>query len=87
MQFTENQAARETRVVTGLCIGCALRHHDFREILGRDDQSSERPLPEAWIDGRRYRLLPATGTEGAMCSDGNVSVPSIYLPAGKDTCF
>ena len=83
MQFTENQTAQDTRVVTGLCIGCAIRHHDFRDLLGRDDrQSFEPPLPEAWIDGRRHRLLPATGTKGITCRDCNGSVPSIYLPAG-----
>jgi hypothetical protein len=44
-----------------------MRHHDFREIIGR---SIPRGLwtyvaaPEAWIDGRRYRLEPGRAFRG-----------------------
>ena len=87
MQLTDNQAARKPWVVRGLCIGCAIRHHDFREKLGRemeDDQLPGPPLSEAWIDGRRYRLLPSIGTERTTCSECNRSVPSIYTPIRED---
>jgi hypothetical protein len=70
--------------MTGLCLECALRHHDFREILARstdDDLFSETPLPEAWIGGRRYRLLPNPTLQETTCSQCNANVASLYMPA------
>jgi hypothetical protein len=82
-RLTESQTAPGKGFVTGLCMECAMRHHDYREMLRHetgDDHFSETPLPHAWIDGRRHMLLPAIGTEGITCSECNGSVPSIYMP-------
>jgi hypothetical protein len=42
------------------CIECALAYHEFKEILpafNHDAVVSRREVsPEAWIDGKRYRL-------------------------------
>ncbi len=69
----------------GLCIGCALLHHDFTEILGCDAEDvyhDEVALPEAWIDGRRYRLCPRPSTvnETGSCRECKTFSPSLYLP-------
>jgi hypothetical protein len=72
-------------VMTGLCVECALRHHDFREVLGRGADEglfSETPLPEAWIAGRRHRLVPHAGSQETTCSECNRNVASLYTPAG-----
>jgi len=85
MQITYSQTEQKKRVITGLCIGCAVRHPGFREILGRgtgDDLLLETPLPEAWIDGRRYRLLLPIGNREATCSACKRRVPGLYVPAG-----
>ncbi len=82
MQLTDNQAARKPWVIRSVCIGCAIRHHDFREELGRemeDDRLSGPPLSEAWIDGRRYRLLHYIGTQD-VCDECNRKAPSLYRP-------
>jgi hypothetical protein len=52
-----------------------------------DEHFSEVPLPEARIDGRRYRLLPAIGTEETTCSECGRSVPNIYTPIRDDSWF
>ena len=73
-------------IVTGLCLECAIRHHDFSEILAHgkgDDHFSDSPLPAAWIDGRRHRLLIPVGNQGATCGVCNKRVPSIYLPIAE----
>jgi hypothetical protein len=83
MQLIEDQTMLEKGIVTGLCLECAVRRHDFKEILAQgrcDDHFYEAPLPAAWIGGRRYRLLTCFGTQGATCSECNRSVPGIYLP-------
>ena len=36
MQRTESQAAPCKGVVTGLCMECTMRHHDYREMLRHD---------------------------------------------------
>ena len=82
MQIIEEEAMLHKRIYTGLCVECVLRHHDYKEILphGRGgDPVSEAPLPAAWIDGRRHRLLIPVGTQGAMCSDCNRRVHGIYV--------
>ena len=85
METTYGLTVPEEGAPGGLCISCALLHHDFKEILGRgagDDHFSEMPLPQAWIDGRRYRLLPYIQTQETTCRECNVRVPSLYVPAG-----
>jgi hypothetical protein len=85
VQITNLPTEPEKGFVSGLCVECALRHHDFREILrrGTDDYDlfSETPLPEAWIAGRHYRLLPCAGGHETMCSECNRSMASLYMPA------
>ena len=86
MQITEERAVRHNNIFTGLCVECAIRHHDYKEILPHgtgDDHCSEAPLPKAWVDGRRHRLLIPVGTEGARCGECNRRVASIYLPIAE----
>jgi len=82
MQIIEEQAMLHKRILTGLCVECAVRRHDFKEMLTNgkgDDRFSEAPLPAAWIGGRRHRLLTPVNAQGAMCRECNRKVPSIYL--------
>jgi hypothetical protein len=79
----EDQTVPQKDIITGICVECALRRHDFAEILPRgkgDDQFFEAALPAAWIDGRRYRLLTPIGMQGATCHECNRKVANIYLP-------
>jgi hypothetical protein len=84
MQLIQECAMRHENILTGLCVECAIRRHDFREILahGRrgDDYFFEAPLPAAWIDGRRHRLLTRAGTEEMICSECNRRAAGIYHP-------
>ena len=83
MQLTESQTAPSKGVVTGLCMECAMRHHDYREMLRHetgDDHFSETPLPEAWIDGRRHMLLSHPWTQQETCAECNRKAPSLYMP-------
>jgi len=84
MQLMENLPSVKKSVVTGLCVECAVRNHDFKEILAHgkgDDHFSESALPAAWIDGRRYKLLTPLGTQKNLtCSDCNRKVTSIFIP-------
>jgi hypothetical protein len=86
MQIIEKQAMLHKRILTGLCLECAVRRHDFKEVLVNgmsDDRFSDAPLPEAWIGGRRHRLLIPVGTQGAKCDECNRGVASIYLPIAE----
>ena len=88
MQPGDNDTMRKPWVIRSLCMECAIRHHDFREILGHeveDDPFPDVPLSEAWIDGRRYRLTPGIKTERTRCSDCARTVTTIYTPIGEDT--
>ncbi|HVN23928.1 MAG TPA: hypothetical protein VMT71_08145 [Syntrophorhabdales bacterium] len=85
MQSIHCPVAEAQDTHTGLCIGCALLHHDFREILGRspeedDSYPSEMALPEAWIDGRRCRLVPETTAHEAFCKECTTRAPGLYVP-------
>ncbi len=87
MQHKEKQVAQKPGVIRRVCRGCAIRHHDFREIEGRgmgNSQFSEVSSCEARIDGRRYRLARTTETERTVCSECGRVVPSIYKPIGED---
>ncbi|MGD0235565.1 MAG: hypothetical protein ABSC55_13645 [Syntrophorhabdales bacterium] len=82
VQRTESQAAPGKSVVTGLCIECAMRHYDYREMLWRetgDDHFSETAFPQAWIDGRQYMLLSCAWTHQETCTECNRKAPSIYV--------
>ena len=86
MQTMENLPSTKKAAITGLCVECAVRHHNFKEILAHgkgDDHCSESPLPAAWIDGRRYRLLAPLGVQNATCRECNAKVPTIFLPIAE----
>jgi len=83
MQLMENLPSVKKAVVKGLCVECAVRHHNFKEMLahGKEDEHfSESPLPAAWIDGRRYRLLTPLGAQNAVCYECSARVPVVFLP-------
>jgi len=83
MQLMEDLPPVKNSIVMGLCVECAVRRHDFKEILAHgkgDDHFSESPLPEAWIDGRRYKLLTPVGSQKVTCRECNRKVTSIFLP-------
>ena len=74
----------ERNRAAGLCISCAILHHDFREILATstdEEYLSEMSMPEAWIDGRHYKLLPYVVSRAGACRECNLKVPSLYVPA------
>jgi len=77
-------AVTKQNEAVGLCISCAILHHDFREILAaseREEYLSEMSMPEAWIDGRHYKLLPYVVSRAGACRECNLKVPSLYVPA------
>ena len=74
----------ERNGAVGLCISCAILHHDFREILATsadEEYLSEMSMPEARIDGRHYRLLPYIVSRAGTCRECNHVTPSLYVPA------
>jgi hypothetical protein len=81
IQLTENQTAPGKGAVTGLCMECAIRHHDYKELLGHkmDDHYSEAPFPRAWIDGRRHMLLSRAWTHQETCTECNGKAPNLYV--------
>ncbi len=84
MDPVDNLVALGKDLSAGLCIGCALLRHDYREILGcAEDEaySSEKAFPEAWIDGRRYRLRPEITAHEAVCRECNGIGLRLYTPA------
>ncbi len=82
MQIIEEQTMPHEDILTGLCVGCAIRHHDFREILAHDEGNFPgAPLPAAWIDGRCHTVVTSIGTHGMACRECRRKVPSIYVPA------
>jgi hypothetical protein len=83
MQLAERQAAPGKEVATGLCMECAMLHHDYREMLRHEmgnDHYSETPFPRAWIDGRRHMLLSRAWTHQEMCTECNREAPTLYVP-------
>jgi hypothetical protein len=83
VQSTENQAVPRNGSVTGLCMECAIRHHDYREMLWHetgDDHFSETPFPRAWIDGRQYMLLSCAWMHQETCPECNRKAPGFYVP-------
>ncbi len=70
-------------IVTGLCLECALCHHQYSEILAHgkgDDHFYNLPLPAARIDGRRHRLFVALNDEETICSECCRKVSALYVP-------
>ena len=54
MQLTEERAMLHEGIPAGLCLECAVRRHDFKEILGQgrcDDHFYEAPLAARVIGG------------------------------------
>ena len=81
-QLTESQAVPRKGVVTGLCMECAMCHHDYKEVLRQetgDDHYSETPFPQAWIDGRRHMLLSRAWTHQETCVECNGKAPSYFV--------
>ncbi len=68
--------------LSGLCLQCAVARHDFKEILAHgkgDDHFRDSPLPAAWIDGRRYKVLSPVGAQTAICNECGRDVVSIFM--------
>ena len=83
VQLTENQTAPGKSVVTGTCMECAMRRHDYRQMLQyetADDHISDTAFPQAWIDGRRHMLLSRAWTYQETCPECNREAPSLYVP-------
>jgi hypothetical protein len=75
--------ASGTGAVTGLCIECALRRHEYHEVLGSDPRSAgppDTPLPQALIDGRPHVLLSYAWTHQDRCSECKGPATNLYLP-------
>ena len=82
VQLTETEAVPRNGSVTGFCMECAMRHHDYREMLWHEtgeEHFSETPFPQAWIDGRRHMLLSHTWTHQETCTECNRTAPSFYM--------
>ena len=80
--FRANQTTSEKNTVMGLCIECALRHHDFHELIGRGtdmDGLPETLLPQVLIDGRRHVLLSYALTRQERCTECNRTTPNLYV--------
>ena len=81
MGAAENSTPSDKRV--GLCMECALRHHDYREMLPTetdDGYTPETPFPQALIDGRRYVLLSRAWTYQKTCAECDRDADGFYLP-------
>jgi len=67
-----------------ICIECAVAHHEFREILPPpEDGTAGRGriiLPEAWIDGKRYKL-DHVALYHVACDQCRRVRGSLYMPA------
>ena len=82
-RLTEDQTVPSIGAITGLCMECAMRHHDYREMLPHEtgnDHFSETPFPRAWIDGRQYMLLSHAWPHQETCTECNRKAPSLYAP-------
>ena len=66
----------------GLCTECAIRHHDYVEILHgeTDNDHSEMPFPRAWVDGKRHMLLSRAWTHQETCVECDEEALSLYFP-------
>jgi hypothetical protein len=82
-------AASEKGAVTGVCMECALRHHDFREVVGHDASNGDLP-PNASASCFDRRTGPCPSllcldTSGAMHGvqqEGRESLSSREIRSG-----
>ena len=67
-----------------ICIECALTYHDFQEILPPprygEAASTRETSPEAWIDGKRYKL-GLVALYHVPCDQCRRVRGSLYMPA------
>jgi hypothetical protein len=73
--------ARQGSTGSGLCVTCALRRHDFREVMGSvpdGDCPSEASGSQARIDGVRHVLRSASGCR--TCDDCGRNATHFYIP-------
>lgn len=67
-----------------ICIECALAYHEFKEIVPLFDRDAVTPhreiAPEAWIDGKRYKL-GRVASYHVPCDQCRRVRSSLYLPA------
>jgi hypothetical protein len=81
-QFNAHETRRPS--IIGLCIECALRHHEYSQALkcpaGEENWSDSLPSG-AWIDGRRYTLRTSFGIQKLICSECDREVNNVYVPS------
>ena len=73
--------ARQESTGSGLCVKCALRRHDFRELTRNvpdNDCLSETSGPQARIDGIRHALRSVS--ECRTCDDCGRNATHFYIP-------
>jgi hypothetical protein len=83
MLFGAKHTTDKKDTIMGLCMECALRRHDFHELLGKeakDEGLRETPLPQALIDGRPHVLLSYAWTHRERCSECKRKAANLYLP-------
>jgi hypothetical protein len=81
--FRTHSTTGQKGALIGLCMECALRLHDFHELVGsdtRNDGPGEAALPQALIDGRRHVLLSHAWTHQERCSECKREAANLYLP-------
>jgi hypothetical protein len=82
-KVSDNTSLRRSRkITTGICIECALRRHDFREVMGALEGDEDFPamrLPQALIDGRNHTLLSYAWTRQENCVECGQKVANLYI--------
>jgi hypothetical protein len=69
-----------------ICIECAVKHHDFEEILHTsksDCTYDERAFPEARIDGEKYRL-GLVAPYHVACDHCHRVMGSLFMPEDRN---
>ena len=83
LQSRTNLTTGKRGTLTGLCMECALRRHDFHQLIGNETESAsppDVPFPHALIDGRHHVLLSYVWTHLERCSECNGSAANLYVP-------
>jgi hypothetical protein len=68
-----------------ICAECAIRYHDFEEIPRSSDNGGmykEKAFPEAWIDGKKYRL-GAVASYHVACDHCHRVMGSLFMPEDR----